>query len=306
METRRLGKNGIEVPVLCFGGYPLSGDFGEYAEDQAVRTVHAALDVGINFIDTAESYGISESYIGKAIQGRRHEVILATKLSYDHSWERMQKAVDASLKALDTDYVDLYQLHSPRDQWPIQETMGNLMKLRDQGKVRYIGVSNFSADQTQNAMRFGPIHSSQPRYSMLFRDVEESVLPFCLDNQIGVIPYTVLGKGLLTGKYKPGDELSSDDVRGQWKLLQGEQFERIYTVTELLKAWSIDHGRDMVQLAIAWVLANPAITSAIVGAKSPEQVRQIAAAADWKLSSDDLAELDSIQGTLRFHDADAD
>ena len=209
-------------------------------------------------------------------------------------------------KALDTDYVDLYQLHSPRDQWPIQETMGNLMKLRDQGKVRYIGVSNFSADQTQNAMRFGPIHSSQPRYSMLFRDVEESVLPFCLDNEIGVIPYTVLGKGLLTGKYKPGDELSSDDVRGQWKLLQGEQFERIYTVTELLKAWSIDHGRDMVQLAIAWVLANPAITSAIVGAKSPEQVRQIAAAADWKLSSDDLAELDSIQGTLRFHDADAD
>ena len=300
METRALGKGGPQVPVICFGAWPLGGGLGTLPDEQSIATVQAALDVGMTFIDTAESYRTSESLVGKAIQGRRREVFLATKLSGDHSPEHMAHAIENSLKALRTDYVDLYQLHSPQPQWPIEQTMAGLLRLREAGKIRYIGISNFSAEQTVEALKYGLIHSSQPRYSMLFRESEESVLPCCLDNGVGVMAYSVLAKGLLSGRYRPGHRFPSDDQRSSTSYFSGEAFKRTFEVNQRLKGWAADHGRDLVQLAIAWTLAHPAVTSALAGAKTPEQVNHNAKAADWRLTHKDLQEIDEIQGDLRL------
>ncbi len=302
METRQLGKGGPQVPALCFGTWALSGGYGAVAKDQAVSAVRAAIDAGITFIDTAEGYGNSESLVGEGIRGRRDRVFLATKLSGDHSPEHVGRAIGNSLRALGTDHVDLYQLHGYKAQWPIEKTMGHLLRLREAGKIRYIGVSNFNAEQMQEALAPGPVASAQPRYSMLFRGAEESVLPFCLKKGIGVIPYTVLAKGLLTGRYHPGHQFPEDDQRSKLGIFSGASFERTFDVTERLKAWAKDHGRDLLHLAIAWVLANPAVSSAIVGGKSPEQVNHVARAADWKLSAAEMAEIEAIQGDLRLYD----
>ena len=295
METRRLGKEGPQVPIVCLGAWPIGGGMGLMGEDQAIRTVQAAIDVGMTFIDTAESYRNSESLIGRAIEGQRDRVFLATKLSgNDHSPNHLDLAVENSLRALSTDYIDLYQLHSPEPQWPIEETMGHLLDLRDRGLIRFIGISNFSAEQTPEALKYGPVHSSQPRYSMLFREAAEAILPCCLETGIGVIPHSVLAKGMLSGRYPPGHQFTVYDERSSFEVFQGEDYERMWAIIQRLNEWADDHGRDLVQLAIAWVLANPAVTSAIVGAKTPEQVYHNARAADWRLSSSDMEEIDSI------------
>ena len=301
MDTRMLGKDGPMVSVICFGAWPIGGGLGSVPEAQCIAAVHAALEAGMTFIDTAEGYQTSESVLGKALAGRRHQAFLATKLTgSDHSFKHMNNALENSLRTLGTDYIDLYQLHSPQPQWPIEDTMAGLMRLRELGKIRYIGVSNFSPEQTSEAMSFGPIHSSQPRYNMLWRDSEADVLPFCLANGIGVIPHSVLCKGMLTGNHRPGHQFAPDDERTRFNFFQGEYFQRIYDVVQGLTQWAQDHGRDMVQLAIAWTLANPAVTSAIVGAKSARQVRHNARAADWRLTASDLQELDAIQAGFRL------
>ncbi len=295
MDKRELGRGGEPVSVIAFGAWPIGGGLGSVPTEQGVAAVRAALDVGMTFIDTAEGYQSSEAVVGKGIAGRRHEVFLATKLSgSDHSAQHMASAIHNSLRALGTDYIDLYQLHSPSPQWHIGETMENLVRLQDAGKIRYIGVSNFSPQQTQEAMQYATIHSSQPRYNMMWRDLEADVLPYCLENGIGVIPHSVLCKGVLGGKHKPGHRFADDDERRLFNFFRGELFERTYTVAQSLDAWARDHGRDIVQLAIAWVLANPAVTSALVGAKSPEQVRHNAMAADWRLTAAELAEIETL------------
>ena len=239
METRELGKNGPHVPILCFGGAPIGGEIGAVAEDQAIATVRAALDIGMTFIDTSDNYRTSESRIGRALRGRRREeLFLATKLSDDHSPARISWAVENSLKALGTDYIDLYQLHEPQALWPIEQTMEQLLRLRDAGKIRHIGVSNFSAGETLEALKHGPILSSQPLYNMLFRDAEESVLPCCIENGIGVLAYSVLGQGLLTGHYRPGHRFPPEDERNTYSVFKGESFKRTFEVTERLKEWA--------------------------------------------------------------------
>ena len=286
---------------MCLGTLPLAGAFSQVPESQAVATLHAALDAGLTFLDTAEGYTGAEAIIGKAIRGRRHEVTIATKVSGpDHSTEHIDTAIDNSLKALGTEYVDIYQLHQPRAEPPIERTMAHLLSLREAGKIRYIGISNFSADETNEAAGHGPVHSSQPRYSLLFRDAETTVLHACQDNGIGVIAHSVLAKGLLGGRYRPGHRFPPDDERSKWPFFQGDAFKRVFAVTERLKGWCADHGRDLVQLAIAWPLAHPAVKSSIVGAKSPEQARDNAKAAGWNLSEQDLKEIDEIQGDLRL------
>ena len=301
MRTKPLGKDGPQVPVVCLGTWPLAGAFSQVPDDQAVDALRTALDVGLTFFDTAEGYTSSEALIGLAIKGRRHEVFLATKVSgRDHTTEHIDRAIESSLKQLGTDYVDLYQLHAPVPDPPIEKTMGHLLRLRDAGKLRYIGISNFPAEDTREAVRYGPVHSSQPRYSLLFRDAEESVLPACLESGIGVIAHSVLAKALLGGRYRPGHKFPEDDERHNWPFFQEDSFKRTFQVTERLKEWAGDYGRDIVQLAIAWPTAHPAVTSSIVGAKSPEQVRHNALAADWVLTPGELSEIDDIQGDLRL------
>ena len=305
METRELGKDGPQVPVMCFGAWGISGIMGSIADDQAVAVAEAALDVGMTFIDTAEGYAASESVIGQVIRGRREDLFLATKVSGDHSPEHIADAVDDSLRAFGTDYIDLYQLHTHRPEWPIQQTMEHLVRLRDAGKIRYIGVSNFTVDQVSEASQYGPVQSVQPLYNMLHRTNGDSLLPWCKDNGVGVLAYSPLGKGLLTGRYRPGMEFEPGDIRSEdgINVWRGENFERIFAVTERLREWAADQGRDIVQLAIAWTLANPAVTSSLVGARTPEQVYHNIKAADWELTEAELAEIDKIQGDLRLpHD----
>ena len=301
MEKRQLGRNGPDVSVIGFGAWPIGGGLGNVPEDQGIAAVEAAIEVGMTFIDTAEGYQTSESVVGKAIRGRRDEVFLATKLSgSDHSAEHMESAIETSLRALGADYIDLYQLHSPSPEWPIADTMENLARLRDEGKIRYIGVSNFSPRQTQEAMEYATIHSSQPRYNMMWRDLEDDVLPHCLENGIGVIPHSVLSKGVLGGKHKPGHRFERDDERRLFNFFRGELFEQAYSVAQRLDEWARDQGRDIVQLAIAWVLANPAVSSALVGAKSAEQVYHNAKAADWNLTPEDMEEIEELMDGFRM------
>jgi myo-inositol catabolism protein IolS len=302
MKSRRLGKHGPNVPVICLGAWPLGGGMGDLPEKQIIDTVHAALDCGVTFIDTAEGYRTSEAMLGKALAGKRDQVFLATKLSGDHSLEHMHTAIENSLRALRTDYVDLYQLHGPQPEHPIEQTMAGLLELQEQGKIRYIGVSNFSAEQHAEALQVGQVDSSQPMYSMLVRTAEEAVLPFCKEHGIGVIVHSPLAKGLLTGKYTADHKFPEDDERSWMAAFQGERFAGALKVVAKLKAWAEGQGHSLVELAIAWVLANDAVTSAIVGAKTPEQVTQNAAAADWVLSAEELQEIDQIQGDFRILD----
>ena len=300
MKHRKLGKCGPLVPAICFGAWPIGGGLGSVDTKQAIAAIHCALDEGINFIDTAEGYQTSESILGKALVGKRHEVILATKLSGDdHSKKHLRSALENSLTSLGTDYIDLYQLHSPQPQWPIEETMSNLLQLKEEGKIRYIGVSNFSSVQTKHAMSYGPIQTSQPRYNLIFCAEEEENLTFCGNNGIGVLPHSVLAKGLLVGKYKPGHTFAHDDERRLFNFFRGELFDEIYSVTQDLDNWAQEQGRDILQLAVAWTLANPAVSSAIVGMKSPKQVKHVAKAADWDLTISNLEEVKLIKGNLR-------
>ena len=299
MRTKQLGKLGPEVPVICLGAWPLGGGMGELPDQQVIDTVHAALDCGVTFIDTAEGYRTSESVLGKALAGKRDKVFLATKLSGDHSLEHMNQAVENSLRALGTDYIDLYQLHGPKPEYHIAGTMAGLLRLKEHGKIRHIGVSNFSAEQHAEALQHGHLDNSQPMYSMLVRTAEEKVLPFCRENGVGVIVHSPLAKGLLTGKYGPDHTFPEGDERNWMAGFQGERFAGALGVADELKAWAESQGNSLYELAIAWTLANSAVTSCIAGAKTPEQARQNAAAADWILTQDTLQELDQIQGDFR-------
>ena len=294
MRTRKLGKDGAEVPVICFGAWPIGGGMGEVDERQAIATIHAAIDSGVTFIDTAESYRSSEEVLGRALEGRRNDVFLATKISGDHSAEHIREALGNSLRALRTDYVDLYQIHGPKPEWPIEDTMGELVKHRDAGKIRYLGVSNFSAEQTEEALQYGSIHSSQPRFNMIQSEPRETLLPYCLERGIGVIPHSPLAKGFLTGKYRPGHRFPEGDERVDHPYFPDPVLKKTFAVVESLRGWVPDHGRSLAELAIAWTLAHEAVTSCIVGAKTPEQARANAAAGDWELSESDMSEIDGL------------
>jgi aryl-alcohol dehydrogenase-like predicted oxidoreductase len=292
LPTRTLGRNGPGVTVICLGGWPLGGGFGPIDEAQAIRTVHAALDAGANFIDTAENYINSEAMLGKALAGRRDQVTLATKLSGAHSPRHIRRAIHNSLRKLRTDYVDLYQIHHPQPRWPIPDTMAELVKLVDQGKVRHLGVSNFKVSQIAEAMAVAPLASSQPRYSMLFRAIEEEHLPYCAEHGIGVMAYAPLARGLLTGRFPASYTFPEDDERARIRVLTPAVRLAADEVCRRLTPWARDRGYTMAQLAIAWVVANPAITTAICGARTPEQAIDNCAAGRWQLTAADMAEIE--------------
>ena len=291
LPTRSLGRDGLNVSVVCLGTWPLGGGMGPLEEKQAIETVHAALDAGTNFIDTAEGYYTSESLLGKALQGRRDRVMLATKLSGEHSRQHIRVAIENSLRNLRTDYIDLYQIHHPNPAWPIAETMAELVKLKEEGKVRYLGVSNFSVEQTERASAHGPIASTQPQYSMIFRSAEENLFPYCLDRGIGVMAYAPLVRGLLSGKYRASHRFVENDDRAGHPTLTQAVREAAVEISRRLMPWAQDHGYTMAQLAIAWVLGNPAVTTAICGAKTPQQAIENSEAGRWQLSADDMAEI---------------
>jgi aryl-alcohol dehydrogenase-like predicted oxidoreductase len=304
MEFRRLGSSGLKVSEVGLG----CNNFGMRIEQEATSAVvAAALDAGITLFDTADVYGgtKSEVMLGEALKGKRHEVVIATKFAMQvgprpdqagGSRRHIVNAVEASLKRMQTDYIDLYQMHRPDADTPIEETLAALDDLVRSGKVRYLGNSNFTgwqiaeADWVAKTEHLHRFVSAQNNYSLLERRVEHEVLPACDHFGLGFLPFFPLASGLLTGKYQRGEAAPEGTrlagPRGE-AALTDENFNRL----ERLAAYADAHGRTMLDLAFAWLLGHPPVTSVIAGATRPEQVRANAAAASWKMSLTEVAEV---------------
>ncbi|AEV81333.1 aldo/keto reductase [Actinoplanes sp. SE50] len=312
MSYRRLGESGLVVSVVGIG----CNNFGRKLDADGTReVVDAAFDAGITLFDTADIYGTphgsSEELLGAALKGRRDEVVLATKFGMDMaglngrdfgargSRRYIVRAVEASLRRLETDYIDLYQLHEPDPATPIEETLSALDDLVRAGKVRYLGNSNFSgwqiadADWTARAADLTPFISAQNRYSLLHRDVEIEVVPACERFGLGLLPFFPLDSGLLSGKYRRGEKPAAgtrlaQDRYAPW--LEHADWNRI----DALTAFGAERGHSLLEVAIAGLAARPAVTSVIAGATTPDQVHANAAAAAWDLTAADVATLDEI------------
>ena len=302
METRKLGKNGPPVTVIGFGGWAAGGAaFGEVEDRESVAAIRRSIELGSTFVDTAEVYGNghSEEIVGEALAGLpRDEVFVATKVSgSDLRRSAIKKAIDGSLRRLRLDHVDLYQMHWPDANSDVQESMQAMDELVRDGKIRYIGVSNFDVRLMEQALEVRHIDSLQPPLDMLMRDIEDEILPFCLDRGIGVVVYSPMAKGLLTGKYKSTDTFPAGDVRSQDPRFRGENFQRNLRIVERLVPVAARSGKTTAQLAIAWTLAQPGVTVSIVGAKRPSQVDENVGAGDWALTPQDLQDIDEILAT---------
>lgn len=296
------GQAGLRVSAVGLG----CNAFGSRCDEAtAAATVEGAIDAGINFFDTANTYGdgASEEWIGKTLAGRRQEVIIATKFGMRDggSAKIIVASVVASLRRLGTDYIDLYQFHRPDPDTPISETLEALDRLVRDGKVRAIGCSNFSGAQLREAMAASGTSggaafvTAQNPYSILQRDIEAELVPECRAHGVGILPYYPLFRGMLTGKYRrgepppPGTRLAGGG-RGAELLNDDAVFDRL----EALEAFAADHGHTILDLAIAWLVAQPFVPSVIAGASKPDQVAANARAADWALTTADLAALDAI------------
>lgn len=309
MEYRKLGNAGLKVSGIGLGG----NTFGWIIDEQAsIAIINYALEQGINYIDTADRYdnGRSEEFIGKAIKSRRHEVIIASKFgrtagegpnSHGGSRYYIMRAIDGSLKRLQRDYIDLYQMHEPDQNTPIEETLRTLDDLIKAGKVRYIGSSNFTAWRMCEAVwtsRFNHLNAfitEQPRYNILDRKIEEELVPFCQAYNIGIIPWGPLAGGFLTGKYRRDEKIPTDYRLSKPIPIYGSLFtEDNYNKLAKLEAFATARGHTVGDLAIAWLLAKPWISTVIAGARKLEQVTANLKAAAWKLTAEEVAELDNI------------
>ncbi len=295
MQKRRLGRFGDEVSVVGFGAWPIGGGMGRVDERLAIETVHAAIDNGITLIDTAQGYKSSEETIGKALSGgRRSEVFLATKASFDFSRAGIRSAIEKSLRMLQTDHVDLYQIHSWNPRYPIEESMEEMLRLKKEGKTRFIGISNFNVEQTAAATKVGTVDSTQPAYNLFDREIEEALLPHCEREGIGILAHSIFAKGLLTGKYSSESRFGADDERSSMARFSGQLFRDYLGRAERLKGLAAELGVSLVQLSIAWVLRNPAVTCALAGAKSPAQVAEQARGAEVTLSDELLQRIEAV------------
>jgi aryl-alcohol dehydrogenase-like predicted oxidoreductase len=299
MEYRQLGKDGPQVPVLGLGAWPIGGGMGHVDEANATATIHAALDHGITLIDTAQGYRTSEVTLGKALQnGYRDRCFLATKVSHDYSRQGIRAAMEDSLRALQVDYVDLYQIHHWDDRYPLEEMIETMTHLQKEGKTRYIGVSNFNARQLAQALQIARFQSNQPPYNLIDRQIEPEDIPFCEREGIGILAHSPLAKGLLAGKYSVDHKFGADDERSGFARFQGETFAGYLAVVERLKEVARAKGLTMVQLALAWTLRLPAITCVLVGARNPAQVEAQLGAVGVTFSEAELARIDDIMGDV--------
>jgi aryl-alcohol dehydrogenase-like predicted oxidoreductase len=315
--TRALGNSDLQLTSIGYGAWAIGGGNWEFAwgaqdDAESIRTIQRALDSGLSWIDTAAIYGLghSEEVVGEAIRGRAQKPLVFTKCSMrwheDRSIYRslnaksLQEELENSLRRLGVDTIDLYQIHWPNPEAELDEGWETLARFKEEGKVRHIGVSNFTVAQMKRVQAIAPITSLQPPYSMLRRNIEAEVLPFCLENGIGVINYSPMLSGLLTGKMTAErvKSLPDDDWRKRNASFQSPKLERNLALVEVLRAIGEEHGVEPGVVAIAWTLRHPAITAAIVGARRPDQVDGVLPAATFRLSD---AEAGRIEGWLAEH-----
>jgi len=309
MQKRLLGDSGLEVSVIALGTWAMGGTvetWGQVDDRESIAAIHQALDLGINLIDTAPIYGLghSEEIVGKAIQGRRNEALVATKCgllfpkSNDElpprclSRESIVRECEDGLRRLRTDVIDVYQCHWSDPETHIHETMDALTTLLEQGKIRAIGMSNFSCEQMTAAREFGPIHCLQPPFSMLHLRAAEDLIPYCIEHRIGVLPYSPLAKGLLTGKFNK--ESRFEDIREHDPEFVGERYRRNLRVVDELKNIAASYDRTVTQLVINWTVSFPGVTAPIVGAKRPSQVVENAGGVGWTITEEDRTRIDAI------------
>ena len=314
MEHRRLGTSGLKVSLAGLG----TNNFGMRLDyDQSAAVVEAALDAGINFFDTADIYGggRSEEYLGRALGSRRQDVLIATKFAMPigegtftrgGSRHYIERAVAASLDRLGTDYIDVYQMHQPDPDTPIEETLEALTDLVRRGVVRYIGHSNFNgwqiadADWTARTRGLARFVSAQNEWSLLQRGVEAEVMPACRQFGLGQLPFFPLASGFLTGKYRRGADLPEGTRLAAWQRAMPERIAALtadanFDTLEALERYAADHGRSILDLALSWLASDPAVSSVIAGATKPEQIEaNVASTLAWRLTAEEFAEVDAI------------
>ena len=298
MEYRKLGSSDLNVSVIGFGAWGIGGApfWSTEGEEVSLKSIQKAYDMGVSFFDTAPVYGfgLSERLIGKALKPVRDKVILATKcglrwtkpeigsVSKNATRKSLLEEIDMSLERLDTDYIDLYQVHWPDVNTPQEETMEALMTIQKQGKIRHIGVSNYSVEQMEACLKVGPLVSLQPEYSLLVRSIEKEIVPFCLDNQIGIIAYSPLASGLLTGKYDQNTKFTDWRSKGLVDHFTGEAFVKNIKKVDQLKTIAESEKKTCSELAINWVLHQPGVATALVGVKNDRQVEENLKSVGWQ------------------------
>ena len=312
MRTRRLGNTDLELTVVGLGTWAIGGPWqygwGPQDENEAIAAILKAIDLGINWIDTAAIYGCghSEELLGMALKKTKTRPIIATKCSL--LWnekkekvgclkaESIRKECEDSLKRLGVEVIDLYQMHWPDPEKDIEEGWGEIARLQKQGKVRHIGVCNYNTAQLDRIRKIASVASLQPPYNMNNRGVEKDLLGYCAKNNIGVVAYSPMQRGLLTGKFskKYLATLAPDDHRLKSGDYQEPEFSATLALVDKLRPIAERNKRTLAQLAIAWVLRRPEVTSAIVGARKPSQIAETAPAADWTLTKNDIAEIEKL------------
>jgi aryl-alcohol dehydrogenase-like predicted oxidoreductase len=311
MEYRPLGKSGLKVSAVSLGTWAIGGvNWGEVNDEESIAAIRRAIEVGMTFIDTADIYGKghAEEIVGQAVKGRRQEVIIATKVANrwnergevwtDCSYDYIMQAVQASLKRLQTDYIDLYLIHKPDPNTPAAETMRALEKLLQDGVVRAAGVSRYNRAQIEEAQQCLPLHAAQYPLNMLRRQEITPILPFCQAHEVGMMAYAPLSKGLLSGKFSADTTFPKNDLRSGSDIFQGEAFRERLAAVEQLKPIAAKYGVTLAQLAINWNLCQPGVTTSLVGVKKPEQVNENVGAAGWQIEPADLAEIEQIVSGL--------
>lgn len=306
----RLGRTRLDVSPIAFGTWQLGGDWGAFDEQEGIDAIRHARELGVNLFDTAQGYGFgaSERLLAKALRDeldhRREDIVLATKgglrmtddgLVRDSSPRWLRFGVDASLQAMDVEYIDLYQVHWPDAKMPFAETAAALQELVDAGKIRHVGVSNFDAEQMAEFARTRPVETLQPAYHLFRRDIEREVLPYCSSHDVGVLVYGPLAHGLLTGAFDERTRFAPGDWRGSAPFFKGQDYRRnLQVVAELERFADEQLGVSVGRLAIAWTLANPAVQVTIVGARSRAHIEDSVAAAELQLSAADLERIEQI------------
>jgi aryl-alcohol dehydrogenase-like predicted oxidoreductase len=312
MQTRKLGNSDLEITPLGIGAWAMGGagwafSWGPQDDDDSIAAIHAALDRGINWIDTAAVYGLghSEEVVGRAVKGRSNRPYVFTKCERIWNEQRqIQKSLkrdsirqecENSLRRLQMETIDLYQVHWPEPDEDIEEGWAALAELQKEGKVRWIGVSNFNASQLARAQAIAPITSLQPPYSIIQPEIEDSILPFCKQNNIGVIVYSPMKSGMLTGAMTREriENMHADDFRKRTPNFQEPLLTRNLKLAELLREIGKRHGRTPGEVAIAWTLRRPEVTGAIVGMRSPQQVEGVIGAAEFRLSQNEIGEIEA-------------
>ena len=308
MEYTNIPNIKQKVSRIGLGTWAIGGwMWGGTDDKEAIATIHHALDKGINLIDTAPVYGFghSEDIVGKAIKeyGNRDKIIIATKAGLywengkvfrDASKERIAKEIKDSLYRLQVDYIDLYQVHWPDPNTPISETAEALNKLLKEGTIRAIGVSNFTVEQMDTFRKIAPLHSDQPPFNLFEREIEKTILPYCLKNNIATLGYGSLCRGLLSGKMHQGQKFEGDDIRKIDPKFQEPRFSQYLKCVEKLQQWAQQkHKRPIISLAVRWIL-DKGINVALWGARRPDQLNDIDSVFGWKLNDDDFKEIDKI------------